>query len=98
MGLLNAGQDFPPACAAVLIATTSAAANIISFREGAWSRSAADGARPRRRGDRIIGLFVAARLSAFGTKRTYRHDLLICQLLGQSGHPAKPLAALAGRD
>src|SRR5262249_17752828 len=28
-GLLNAGQDFPRACAAVLIATVSTAANII---------------------------------------------------------------------
>src|SRR5262249_32762896 len=38
--------------------------------------SAADGARPRRRGDRISAGVLRLLTAAFGTKRTYRNDLL----------------------
>src|SRR5262249_18609450 len=55
-------------------------------RQDTWSRSAAQHARPRRGGDRIRYSFIAAHLSAYGTKRTSRDVCyLSASLIGRLG-------------
>src|SRR5262249_52427117 len=59
---------------------------------GAQPRNSADGARPRRRGDRISADFAALRSVAIGTKQAYRDEFAHVRFQSEGDMVRPPLA------